>query len=68
MGLKIIPNKCVQAFDCIKPLCRKLRRVLFSLTNDGERWILQPRLIHKNCTALFINASGDAIAGLETDS
>lgn len=34
-GFKYILNEFAPAFDCIKPLRRKVRRVLFPLTKDG---------------------------------
>jgi hypothetical protein len=35
-GFKDILNEFAPALDCIKPLCRKLRSILFPLTKDGE--------------------------------
>ena len=35
-GFKSISGEFAPAFDCTKPLCRKLRSILFRLIQDGE--------------------------------
>ena len=35
-GFKAVLGEFAPAFDCIKPLCRKIRSILFPLTKDGE--------------------------------
>lgn len=54
-GFKYILNEFAPAFDCIKPLCRKVRRVLFPLTKDGEL-DLTTKPDHRELYGPFINA------------
>ncbi len=66
-GFKSILDEFAPAFDCTKPLCRKLRSILFCLTQDGNLDLGTPA----DPNALYeptIKAFGDAIAGLETDT
>lgn len=56
-GFKYILNEFAPAFDCIKPLCRKVRGVLFPLTKDGEL-DLTTKPDHRELYGPFINACG----------
>ena len=66
-GFKGVLDDFVPAFDCIKPLCRNLRSILFSLTKDGELDLGTPA----DSGTLYepiIKAFTDAIAGLDIDT
>ena len=61
-GFKSILEEFAPAFDCIKPLCRKLRSILFPLTKDGELDLgtpADPNILYDP----FIKAFESAIAG-----
>jgi Fungal protein kinase len=64
-GFEEILDEFVPAFDCIKPLCRKLRSIIFPLLKDGKldlRTPADPSTLYKP----IIKAFEDAIAGLNT--
>ena len=66
-GFKSILEEFAPAFNRIKPLCRKLRSILFPLTKDGELDLetpADPNTLYE----LIIKAFGDAMAGLDTDT
>ena len=65
-GFESILDEFAPAFDCAKPLCRKLRSILFCLTQDGGLDLgtpADPNTLYEP----IIKAFGVAIAGLETD-
>ncbi|KAI9701454.1 MAG: hypothetical protein M1836_001509 [Candelina mexicana] len=47
-GFKDVLKEFPQTLDCVKPLCREIRRILFPLNNDGELDIGTPK-IQKSC-------------------
>ena len=65
-GFKDILVHFVPAFDCIKPLCRKVRSVLFPLIKDEELGLGTPA-DPKSLYEPIIKAFEDAIAGLAID-
>jgi hypothetical protein len=70
-GFKEILVDFVPAFDCIKPLCRKVRSVLFPLIKNGElegELDLETPADSKILYEPIIEAFEDAIAGLDTDT
>lgn len=66
-GFKAILEEFAPAFDCIKPLCRKLRSILFPLTKDGELDLGTPA-DSNTLYDPFIKAFEKAIAGPDTDT
>lgn len=66
-GFKIILDGFVPAFDCIKPLCTNLRKVLFPLTND-RKLDLTTKPDHRKLYDPLIKAFDDAIVDLENRS
>jgi hypothetical protein len=65
-GFKSILEEYAPAFDHVKPLCRKLRSILFPLTKDGELDLGTPAdsdILYNP----FLKAFGDVI-GPDTDS
>lgn len=66
-GFKAILEEFAPAFDCIKPLCRKLRSILFPLTKDGELDLGAPA-DSNTLYDPFIKAFEKVIAGLDTDT
>lgn len=65
-GFESILKEFVPAFDCIKPLCKRVREILFPHTRNGEL-DLTTKSDHRDLYSPFINAFDDAIADLETD-
>ena len=64
---KFILKEFASSFNCIKPLCRKLRSILFPLIKDEELDLetsADLNILYKP----FIKAFNDVIAGLEADS
>ena len=66
-GFKSALEEFAPVFNCIKPLCKKLRSILFPLTKDGELNLgtpADPNTLYEP----IIKALEDAIAGLDTDT
>lgn len=60
-GFKELLNEFSTALDYLKPLCKKIRGILFSLLQDGALFIGTPSDLFKELYHRIIKAFKDAI-------
>ena len=63
-GFDKILEEFLQAFDCVKPLCEKIRGILFPLLDNGTMFIGTPSDLPEKLYDLIIEAFDNAIAGI----
>lgn len=65
-GFKDILKEFPPVFECIKPLCTKVRSILFPLTKDGELGLAtptEPKTLYDPIIAAFERSIGDLDSG-----
>ena len=69
-GFEDILDEFPPAFDCVKPLCRKVRGVLFPLLKDGALFTgtpANPEELYEPIIEAFDNAIADISTGEDSE-